>query len=385
MNEKSEDGVRTLLPVERRERLLRTLEDGATHRVDDLAEHLGVTAVTVRRDLALLADQSRVRRVRGGVRGLAGAPAPTPSTGSGEAPRRFVLGMIVPSLRYYWPEVVRGARAAADESGAAIALRGSTYDLPEYRREVSALLEAADLDGLIVAPDLRAVDPDLGSWLTSLGVPVVLAERNLTTGPHLEPMESVATDHALGAALAVRRLAALGHRRVGLMTADTVTSRQVRSGWRHACEELDLPLDGTPDISTRFYADPSWRPMAEDAIRAAKASETTALLVHPDAEAIAFVDLCAQQRLRIPDDLSVIAYDDEVAGCATPPLTAIRPPKEAIGRYAVETLLSRLAPGGAYLPRRRIILNPVLVERESTAPRRASANGQPAPAGRWRT
>lgn len=360
---------RTPLPAERRERLLEVLEDGSTHRVDTLAEKLGVTAVTVRRDLALLASQERVLRVRGGVRRITSASSPVSPAGA--PARAAVIGMVVPSLRYYWPELVRGARAAAAEHGVTLALRGSTYALTDYRRDVTVLLEAGRLDGLVVAPGLRADDPDLGTWLASLGLPVVLAERDLTSGPFLEPMESVTSDHALGAALAVRHLHGLGHRRVGLMTADTVTARKVRLGWNQACASLGLPLGGTPDVFTKLYSDPTWQEVASTAIQEIKASGTTAMLVHADAEAVAFADLCVQHGLRIPGDLSLIAYDDEVAALATPPLTSVSPPKAEIGRLVIETLLARLVPGGAERPRRRVVVNPALVERESTAAPRA--------------
>ncbi|WP_163542814.1 substrate-binding domain-containing protein [Occultella kanbiaonis] len=367
MDDESAGSPRALLPEDRRERLLAVLQDGATHRIDTLATTLGVTAVTVRRDVGLLAHEGHVHRVRGGVRQVRVAAdarvGPARQTGRG-----LILGMVVPTLRHnYWPEIARGASAAADERGATIALRGSTYEPAEYRRDVEGLLETTHVDGLILAPDPRVAEPDLGEWLASLGVPVTLAERQLAVGRYSQPIEAVSTDHELGAVLATRYLHARGHRRVALMVSDSVTAGQLRRGWRAACEELGLPIDGTPEVTIRVYSDPGWRTALDEFIERMRASAATAVLVHPDDDALELVGRCAEVGVRVPEDLSVISYNDEVANLASPAITAMSPPKAMIGRYAVELTLSRLAPGGSELPVRRVVLTPALNERASTA------------------
>jgi DNA-binding LacI/PurR family transcriptional regulator len=358
---------RSLLPEDRRERLVALLRDGATHRIDALAARLGVTPVTVRRDVGLLADEGQVHRVRGGVRQVRVAVEVDQRVAHRTA-QGLVLGMVVPTLRHnYWPEVARGATAAAEERGATIALRGSTYEPAEYRKDVEGLLETTRLDGLILAPDPRVPQPDLGEWLASLGVPVTLAERQLEVGRYAQPLEAVSTDHELGAVLAARYLHARGHRRVALMVSDSVTAGQLRRGWGAACEELGMPIEGTPDATIRVYSDPGWRPALDAFIEQMRASAATAVLVHPDDDALELVGRCGELGIRVPEDLSVISYNDEVASLASPAITAMSPPKAMIGRYAVELMLSRLAPGGSDLPVRRVILTPALNERASTA------------------
>jgi DNA-binding LacI/PurR family transcriptional regulator len=121
---------------------------------------------------------------------------------------------------------------------------------------------------------------------------------------------------------------------------------------------------------------------------ACAAAEATALLVHSDREAISLVEQAQERGMRVPADLAVIAYDDEVAALADPPLTAVRPPRAAIGASAVELLTRRLgitrADGdstrdgvgagsdpatGADRPVHRVELSPHLIVRASTAPR----------------
>ncbi|RPF22716.1 substrate-binding domain-containing protein [Myceligenerans xiligouense] len=362
-----------LLPAERRARLVQRLHDDGWARVADLAAALGVTPVTVRRDIAQLADEGVLERVHGGARLVSGSGRPDLPNGTTtteatrtvppatrEEARTLTVGMVVPSLDYYYPEVIRGARVAAASSHVRIILRNGSYDAAEVRRQVAAL--AAATDGLLVSPPVDA--PEVTEWLTTLGVPVVLVERRGQAGPFHEPLESVVTDHALGAAMGVRHLAAEGHTRIGLVTSRTSpTSRGVRAGWRTAVAELGLG-DGCLDLDTVSHRDAGWHDDAGRVLDACAEAGTTALLVHSDPEAISLVERARDRGLRVPEDLAVVAYDDEVAGLADPPITGIRPPKAALGAAALELLTRRIADPGR--PVQRIQLGPQLIVRASS-------------------
>jgi DNA-binding LacI/PurR family transcriptional regulator len=95
------------------------------------------------------------------------------------------------------------------------------------------------------------------------------------------------------------------------------------------------------------------------------ATGTAAVLVHADAEAIALVQRCEERGLSVPGDLSVVAYDDEVAGLFSPALTAVRPPRRSIGRAAVRLVADRLADRSR--PAHRVVISPALRIRQSTA------------------
>ena len=120
--------------------------------------------------------------------------------------------------------------------------------------------------GLIVAPNTDTPHAqDVVQWLADCGTPSVLVERDAVVLPEGAPVESVTTDHALGALLAARHLAALGHRKVGLILSRfSPTSRKIEAGWAAACAELDLtptehferllPDRGSPDFSAAVDA-----------------------------------------------------------------------------------------------------------------------------------
>jgi len=365
------------LPTTRREEILAILGRDGTRRVTDLAAALGVTAVTVRRDIAQLADEGLVRRVHGGA-SLA-APEHPGRTSSGvveghdgldetEPPVTATLGMVVPSLDYYWPGVLTGAREEAARLGARLVLRGSSYDPADDERQISWLVDQVGIDGLLCAPNLGGADgAALLAHLHRLDLPVVLVERTATVPPHHAPMESVSSDHALGAAMAVHHLASLGHRRVGLLVSEeSPTAKHVRRGWLEACTQLGLPLDGTPDAASVNYRDAAWRESVDAVLDQCLATGTTALLVHSDPEAISLVERCEERGLAVPGTLSVVAYDDEVAGFANPPLTAVRPPRRSIGRAAVSLMVARLRDAGR--PAHRVTVSPELLVRESSGP-----------------
>lgn len=383
-----------MLPSERRAKVIELLRRRGTVRVHDLADELEVSAITVRRDITLLAEQGLVRRVRGGATVTAAvaddalahsvshgyaAPHghPAESNGSatpvaerrlpGERPGQPTVGLVVPSLDYYWPDVIKGVREAAAEADVRIVLRGATYEAADERRQLTRLVEAVGVDGLLVAPTTTGDEGEaLMRWLRSVDVPVVLIERTPTDSYH-GAVESVVSDHARGAAMAVRHLAELGHRRVGLSTtAKSPTSPHVRRGWREACAELGLPVDGVPDVHTVDRPDAGWPAALDALLDACVESGTTALVVHSDPEAISLVERCQERGIRVPEDLALVTYDDEVAELSDPPLTAIRPPKAAVGRAAVTLLADRLNDPDPHRPAHRIVIEPRLIVRSSS-------------------
>ncbi len=361
------------LQVERRAQLLDELQRQGTVRVSDLTEQLGVAAVTIRRDIAQLAAEGLVRRVHGGVTLIlpedGGEESAFPTRPVGAGPR--TLGMLVPSLDYYWPGVVRGAEEAARDYGHKVVLRGSSYESEDDRPQLERLVDGLGADGLLIAPRLDAptVDATL-EWLAATGVPTVLVERTATVGPHHAVLESVASDHALGATVGVRHLLSLGHRKVGaVLSKNSPTSRHVLRGWHDAVVEAGVRPQDTVEVLLPGLHSSEWDAALDEALDRCLSTGTTALLVHADAEAMALVQRCEERHLAVPGDLSVVAYDDEVAGLFSPPLTAVHPPRRSIGRAAVDLLVARFADPGR--PTHRVVISPSLRVRESTAPPRS--------------
>ncbi|MFI6879025.1 substrate-binding domain-containing protein [Streptomyces sp. NPDC050400] len=361
------------LHVDRRHaRVLELLRERGTLRVADLADELGVSPVTLRRDVETLAAQGRLHRLHGAVvwpgdtARTAPGPAETPDGRGGQA-QGIVVGMVVPTTEYYYSDVVRGAREAVEARGARLVVALSHYLPGEDSVQVDRLL-AAGVDGLLLTPswETGVPGPGEGQRITERPVPTVLVERSAPHGHPAAALDRVRSDHAHGAAEAVRHLAALGHRTIALAAQESPTSARLRSGYEAAVAALGL----------RSAPEPSRTPATTEAERfdrtfaylrdAVEQHGVSAAILHSDADAIVVVPRLRAYGVRVPEDLAVITYDDEVAALADLPLTAVAPAKRAVGRHAAELLLSRLtAPDGCGGPGQHLDILPELRVRES--------------------
>jgi DNA-binding LacI/PurR family transcriptional regulator len=353
-----------LFGPQRQERLLAELRGHGAVRVRDLARELGVSELTIRRDISALAERGLVSRVHGG----ATLPSPSPSSGQPRhAATRFTIGMVVPSLDFYWPPIAAGARAAAAALGVNLQLRGSSYDPDEDRRQISLLIESGQVQGLLLAPALHGDHAnETLDWIGQLPVPAILVERQPPGWtPTSGQIEWVRSDHYLGVQIAVHHLRQQGHRRIGLVvTHGSPTSAYLRRAWRTAATDPGmrdtLVMPEAVTINTTSDQDTMHR-LLGGCLRA----RTTALVIHSDPEAIAIAQFCTERGVTIPDDLAIVSYDDEIAHLGEPSLTAVRPPKSHVGRLAVELMVSRLL-DGSRRPAYRVLLAPELVVRGSS-------------------
>jgi DNA-binding LacI/PurR family transcriptional regulator len=369
-------GPHPLFAIERREHILDELRQHGSVTVKQLAATLAVTEITIRRDITALAERGLVTRVHGGAT-LRSPLDRTVARGAGGNHSRYRIGMVVPSLGYYWSQIVTGARAAATAAQSQLVLRGASYDPADQRRQVAALVESGSVHGLVVAPETSGNDgAAILTWLDELDIPVVLVERRAPTALALRRLEWVTTDHEFGAVLAAHHLFQQGHRTMGLAVAeDSPTSEHLRRGWERGLSELgidpsrllDHPLVG-PESELR---DENLGELVDRCV----ATGTTALFVHSDPQAIHLEHHVLDRGLRIPEDLAIVAYDDEIAENGEPPITALSPPKAHLGRLAVETLVDRLAEGPRR-PAQRVHALPELIVRESSR-----ASSQPSEGG----
>ncbi|MFF5975848.1 substrate-binding domain-containing protein [Streptomyces sp. NPDC012769] len=332
--------------AERHDRLLALVRERGTARVSDLAGLLGVSPVTARRDVEALATRGLLDRVHGQVSWPRGQGAPAPGGGPGG----LVLGLLAPSATYYFAEVIRGAHEAAAKAGARLVLRISDYRPEEDRARTEGLI-AAGAEGVLVAPGWRGPEDRLGygDWLAELPVPAVLLERRADPGTPLDGLDRVSSDHAHGVLLALRHLIGLGHATPLLVArGDSPTALAVRAGYAEALAALGLKEPRAVIDSVPAESDPEGFERAVRALHeAVVAGRASAALVHNDVDAIQIVQRLAELGVRVPEDLALIAYDDEVAALADIPLTAVAPPKRQVGRHATELLVERLVEQGA--------------------------------------
>ncbi|MFJ3696405.1 substrate-binding domain-containing protein [Streptomyces sp. NPDC090052] len=354
-----------VLADERRQAILSAVERQGSITVKELAAEMGVSAVTLRQDVRELADRGLLARVHGGARALATAGAPAATEAAVPAPpdagERHSVGLVVPPGGYYYAEVIRGVQNAARARGVRVVLAVSGESLSEHQEQVRQLM-AGGIDSLLLMPHpgLSPLD-EAERWLSGLEVPVVLVERR--AGLMAGRLEQVASDHAYGAALAVRHLAGLGHDRVALVArAESPNTALLSAGYADAVKTMGL----TPGPEYRITTSGDAAPVDgrfEEVIRAVEAGEVRAALVHNDIDAIALVGILRARGVRVPEDLALVTYDDEVAELSEVPLTAVAPPKQAVGSWALDLAVRRLSDPAT--PLAEILLRPELRVRAS--------------------
>ncbi|MFG3256145.1 substrate-binding domain-containing protein [Streptomyces sp. NPDC048172] len=358
----------------RRERIVGVVRARGEVRVSDLAAELDVSVVTLRRDVEELAREGRVRRGHGVVRSLdpAGGKETAPLT-AGDA-----VGLIVPEHHSYLFEAVRGARDVLEAAGVRMAMHIAGH-VPGAERAMARQALERGARGLLIAPRWRTADsPALDEeWLAGLTVPAVLMERRPAPGSPLHAMDSVRSDHWYGAHLALEHLIGLGHRRIVLAARDdSPTARTLRAAFAEIAEARPEVEDWTVVLSSRGAAPV---PPAEgtggsaplvDLGTVLRERRATAAVLHADVDALMLVQQLQDAGVKVPEECSVVAYDDVVAALGSTPLTAVSPPKEEIGRAAAELLLRRLdrVRGAAPEAVRRLELLPELKVRGSAIP-----------------
>jgi DNA-binding LacI/PurR family transcriptional regulator len=347
----------------RRQRILAVVQARGSARVSDLAAELEVSIVTVRRDVEELARAGKLRRGHGVARSVVPTPQVKPPAEAGSG----AVALVVPERHTYLYETVHGARTALEEAGIRVVLHIAPKATGADRPIVERVLADGEVRGLLIAPrwPTAAEEEADYAWLARVAVPTVLMERRPRPGSALHATDSVCSDHWYGMHLAVDHLVSLGHRRIVLAARDdSPTARTLRSAFAQivaARPEIDdsaVMLSSADASRDQDLESPAFAKLLAE--RAA-----TAAVLHGDVDALMLVEQLAGRGVRVPQDCSVVAYDDVVAALGSTPLTAVAPPKADVGRIAAELLLRRLATPQGWRTQ-RVQLLPELKVRGST-------------------
>jgi GntR family transcriptional regulator of arabinose operon len=321
-----------------------------------------VSLTTVRRAMEKLAAEGLVIRRQGSGTYVAHQP-----TAAHRPAGRTAVGVVVPDTTRYFPRVLEGIEETLTRAGVRLMLACSRYDVAADERAVADLLSAG-VAGLLLVPTLieRSDSTAYVAQLNQAAVPVVFVERGLDPSGPSDDSEYVRTDHEAGGYQAVAHLAGLGHTRLGLvLRGGSPTSKPVAAGFLRATAELGVQVADQLAVPST-----GWQPgHADPALRALVDSGATGVVCLGDREATMLVAAARRAGVGVPDQLAVVAYDDDIADLADVPLTAVSPPRYHLGRLASELLLRRLAEPA--LPRHQVRLRPSIVVRESCGAKKA--------------
>jgi len=270
------------------------------------------------------------------------------------------LGLIVSDIRNpYFSEVARGAEDAAWHAGCDVVLCNSDLDPAKQMRYVSSLLEKR-VDGMLVN-SIADLSKRQQEQLAASGIPIVLLNRPAG----VKAFSSISVENYEGGVLAGNYLLELGHRKMAFLSGP---KRHGSFSERGRGFEFALAQSGKAAEPLILNDDQSFAggyQMTKQLLSQDRA--ITAVFAANDVIAYGLIRAAMEAGLRIPQDLSVVGFDDlEMSAILHPPLTTIRQPKYEIGRAAMEMLLARTKARGrsAAEPEHRI-LGVQLVIRES--------------------
>lgn len=272
------------------------------------------------------------------------------------------LGMLIPnSSNPYFAEIVRIVEDRCFGAGYTLVLC-NTDDEPRRQSVYLQVLAERRIDGLIVVSTGADEDDSLVTQLRGLRIPTVLLDREIAD----PACDLVETAHMQGGLLAVRHLLSLGHKRIACIGGPTgVTSSEQRiEGWRMALAETG----SAPNADALLWRGGFTSQGGYEAMHAILRTEEkpSAVFVCNDLMAIGALRAAHESGVRVPDELSIVGFDDiELSAYTSPPLTTVAQPKERIGALAVDMLLERM--GGKRRDARKVVLQPELRVRASTA------------------
>jgi len=271
--------------------------------------------------------------------------------------RSFAIGVLVPHISEGYGALLMDA---IDDY---LLQEGYFYFVASHRRRADLLegypriLMERSVEGFIVMD-------------TILHKPLPLPTVNISGHTKVPGVTNVVLDHYKAARLALEHLISFGHQRIAFIKGQPYSSDSAER-WRaieQAARELRIRI--APELTVQLEAE-TFSPMVAYPVAKkllSQSTDFTALFAYNDLSAIGSIRAIREMGLRVPEDVSVVGFDDiNSAAFQNPSLTTVRQPLQKMGVTAARILLERLN-GGANP--KEVIIEPELVLRESTAPAR---------------
>lgn len=271
------------------------------------------------------------------------------------------IGMVVPdNFNPFFAEIVRTIEDVGFESGYNVILCNSDGTETKEIAYVETLL-SKQIDGLIFIASGRSTEAL--ELISRTRLPCVVVDREVGD----LTMDQVLIDNAQGGYLAGQYLSKLGHRKIGYIAGPRLFSLSARrlTGFQQALFEAGIELRDEWIVPGDFDYSGGEQGMHELLHRD---RDLTAVFASNDRMAIGALNALMRAGLRVPQDVSLIGYDDiRQATAMYPALTTIAQPKAEMGRTSVNLLLERIRSREQAFPPRRVILPVELIVRESCA------------------
>ena len=270
--------------------------------------------------------------------------------------KTFTVGVLVPEAREgYSTMVIRGIENYLLDAGY-FYFMASHHRRPDLIDQYPRMLMERSVEGFIM------IDTKLKE---KIGVPVVTVSGH----EKVDGVTNVVLDHRRAAELALRHLVELGHTNIAFMKGQSFSS-DTEARWDSICRaarelKVNMPADLCVELVEDTTSPQLGIPVVDQLLR--RRHPFTALFAFNDTSAIGAIHSLREAGLRVPEDVSVIGFDDiPLAAFQNPALTTVRQPLEEMGAAAARTLLERIT-GSTETPE-EILVEPELAVRKSTGP-----------------
>lgn len=337
-----------------------------TTTIEDVARAAGVSAMTVSRvvNSGKNVRESTRAAVLEAVKKLNYSPnSAARSLAAGEATH---IGLLYanPSAAYL-SQFLIGALHAARRAGAHLVIESCESEDADEQAEVTRRFATSDVEGVILPPPLSESQPILAE-LAAIEMPFV----TVAMGHPNEDSLNIRIDDYAAAAEMTRHLIGLGHRRIGFIKGhpNHIASHDRARGFHDALAEAGIDPAAAP-LEQGYFTYRSGLTASERLL--SRSERPTAIFASNDDMAAATVSVAHRRGLVVPDDLSVVGFDDTaLATSVWPELTTVRQPISAMAEAALELLLQDLRhrrAGGARRFTERVLEHSLII-RESSAP-----------------
>jgi DNA-binding LacI/PurR family transcriptional regulator len=331
-------------------------------RLKDIAQHIGVSVMTVSKALRDAPDVSAATKAR--IKSLAQQMGYVPdSSAQGLRTRTTkLLGLVIPSITNpIYARIIYAIEERAHELGYDVLLAHS-LNKPEREEVCIRRMLSRRVDGLFISPVYRfEAEARVYQEIIARKTPTVLLGP---PAPFCKSFPSIEVEELIASYNATQHLLKLGHKRIAYLTGSATApwSHERFEGYRRALREAGLDVDD----KLVFQSGSTIEDGAKAALQMLNEScKATAVQAVSDLVAIGCAETLLAQGLKIPEDISIVGFGNILTTeYFRVPMTTIRQPKFRLGVAAVETMMNLIR--GEKVESKRLPAE--LVVRKSTAP-----------------
>lgn len=278
--------------------------------------------------------------------------------------RTNLIMVVLPSVGDpFFTAVMRGVRAAAKTKGYSVLIEETQFNTMTAN-EIGAMLVSSHTDGIILLASMSPFGTEILSAKNRQRLPIVVGCEKVSS--ELADLPSVHIDNVAAAKEATNYLISQGHERIGMICGQesSLLTKDRELGYQEAMKQAKLPIQGGWVAAGQLSISGA-RQATRDLLN--HGQRPTAIFCANDEMAIGCLHEVKAAGLRVPDDISVMGFDDiRYAAVSDPPLTTIEQPAEEIGERAMYRLCRRIEEGSGATDKPEIVPHKLVV-RQSVA------------------